>query len=90
MNSANSAAILLLFQQTLWITLLISLPVLLVAVVVGIFVSLIQTLFQLQDQALPFAIKLVAVGIALAMTGRWMALQILQLAQQALNLIAFS
>ena len=90
MNSANSAAILLLFQQTLWITLLISLPVLLVAVIVGIFVSLIQTLFQLQDQALPFAIKLIAVGIALAMTGRWMALQILQLAQQALNLIAFS
>lgn len=89
MHSANSAAILLLFQQTLWITLLISLPVLLVAVIVGIFVSLVQTLFQLQDQALPFAIKLVAVGIALAMTGRWMAIQIVQLAQQALNLIAF-
>lgn len=87
MDGANSVGILSLFQQTLWITLLISLPVLVVAVLVGIFVSLIQTLFQLQDQALPFAIKLVAVGISLAMTGSWMAQQILQLAKQAFNLI---
>lgn len=87
MSGTNTSGILLLFQETLWVTLLISLPVLVVAVLVGIFVSLVQTLFQLQDQALPFAVKLVAVGIALALTGSWMAQQILHLAQQAFNLV---
>lgn len=87
MESTTTSGILLLFQQTLWVSLFTSLPVLLVAVLVGILVSLLQTLFQLQDQALPFAIKLIAVGIALSVTGGWIAQQIVQLAQQALNAI---
>ena len=87
MESMATSSILLLFQQTLWVSLMTSLPVLLVAVVVGILVSLLQTLFQLQDQALPFAVKLVAVGMALSITGRWIAQQIVYLAQQAFNAI---
>ena len=43
----------------------ISLPIVLVAVVTGIAIAIVQTLFQIQDQSLPYAIKLVAVGLAL-------------------------
>ncbi|MCC7006162.1 MAG: type III secretion system export apparatus subunit SctS [Ottowia sp.] len=87
MYSSVTAAIFSLFQETLWVVLFISLPALAVAVLVGILVSLVQTLFQLQDQALPFAVKLVAVGLTLAMTGGWIAQQILYLAQRAFALI---
>lgn len=87
MESATTSGILLLFQQSLWVSLLTSLPVLIVAVVVGILVSLLQTLFQLQDQALPFAVKLITIGMVLSMTGRWIAQQIVYLAQQAFNAI---
>ena len=43
----------------------ISLPIVLVAVIAGIAIAIVQTLFQIQDQSLPYAIKLVAVGVAL-------------------------
>lgn len=43
----------------------ISLPIVLVAVLAGIAIAIVQTLFQIQDQSLPYAIKLVAVGLAL-------------------------
>jgi type III secretion protein S len=53
------------------LVLLLSLPAIVVAVVVGVLVSLLQALTQIQEQTLPFAIKLVAVGITLFMTLRW-------------------
>jgi type III secretion protein S len=58
--------------QALYLTLWLSLPVILVAAVVGTVVSLLQALTQVQDQTLSFAIKLIAVGLVLALTARWM------------------
>jgi type III secretion protein S len=43
-----------------------------VASVVGIFFSLVQALTQIQEQTLSFGVKLVAVGITLYLTARWM------------------
>ena len=42
------------------------------ASVVGIFFSLVQALTQIQEQTLSFGVKLVAVGITLYLTARWM------------------
>ena len=47
-------------------------PVLIVALVVGFTVSLLQSVTQLQDVTLSFVPKLVAVGVALLVFGRWM------------------
>jgi type III secretion protein S len=58
--------------QALYLTLWLSLPVILVAALVGTVVSLLQALTQVQEQTLSFAIKLIAVGIVLALTARWM------------------
>ena len=58
--------------QALTLTLWLSLPVILTAALVGTLVSLLQALTQVQDQTLAFAIKLIAVGIVLALTARWM------------------
>jgi type III secretion protein S len=69
MNSAELSAYL---TQALYLTLWLSLPPILVAAVVGTLVSLLQALTQVQEQTLGFAIKLVAVGLVLALTARWM------------------
>ncbi|MEN0616072.1 type III secretion system export apparatus subunit SctS [Klebsiella indica] len=79
--------ILNLFRQAMMLVVLLSAPPLLVAVIVGVLVSLLQAVMQLQDQTLPFAIKLVAVGIALALSGRWIGIELIELTQQAFTLI---
>ena len=80
--------ILTVFSQSLWLVVVLSLPPLLVAAGVGVFVSLIQALMQLHDQTLPFVIKLVAVGLILVMTGRWMAVEVIKLTNLIFQAIA--
>lgn len=58
-----------LFEKSLLLVVILSAPPLIVTIAVGIMISLLQTLFQIQDQTLPFAIKLVAMTLTLAATG---------------------
>ncbi|WP_300729761.1 type III secretion system export apparatus subunit SctS [Pseudomonas sp.] len=80
----------LLFKQGMLLVVLLSAPPLIVAVVVGVLTSLIQALMQIQDQTLPFGIKLVAVGITLALTGRWIGVELIQLINLTFNMVARS
>ncbi|HSX90558.1 MAG TPA: type III secretion system export apparatus subunit SctS [Pseudomonas sp.] len=80
--------ILTLFKQAMLLVVMLSAPPLIVAVIVGVIISLLQAVMQLQDQTLPFAVKLVAVGLTLAMTGRWVGVQLIQLTTLAFNMIA--
>jgi type III secretion protein S len=77
-----------LFKQGMILVVLLTAPPLIVAVVVGVLISLLQALMQVQDQTLPFGLKLVAVGITLAMTGRWIGVELIQLTNMAFNMIA--
>ncbi len=58
--------------QALLLVLILSLPPIVVASVVGILFSLVQALTQIQEQTLSFGVKLVAVGLTLYLTARWM------------------
>ncbi|AVJ19284.1 MULTISPECIES: type III secretion system export apparatus subunit SctS [Serratia] len=75
--------ILSFFRQAMLLVVLLSAPPLIVAVLVGVITSLLQAAMQLQDQTLPFCLKLVAVGVTLALTGRWLGVELLQLTQNA-------
>ncbi|MEJ2417400.1 MAG: type III secretion system export apparatus subunit SctS [Exilibacterium sp.] len=79
-----------MFKQGMIMVVILSAPPLIVAVIVGVLTSLIQALMQLQDQTLPFALKLVAVGIALALTGRWIGVEIIQFTSQMFKLITYT
>lgn len=57
--------------QGLMLVLWLSLPPILVASVVGTLFSLVQALTQIQEQTLSFAVKLIAVGVTLFLTARW-------------------
>lgn len=66
-----------LVVEGLYLTLWVSAPVLAAAVVVGLTVSVLSAATQVQEQSLSFVPKLVGVALTLALTGGWMASQLL-------------
>ncbi|WP_437883134.1 type III secretion system export apparatus subunit SctS [Pseudomonas sp. LRF_L74] len=77
-----------LFKQGMFLVVILTAPPLAVAVLVGVTTSLLQALMQMQDQTLPFGLKLTAVGLTLAMTGRWIGLELIQFVNMAFDLIS--
>ena len=80
----------LLFKQGMLLVVVLSAPPLIVAVVVGVLTSLVQALMQVQDQTLPFGITLLAVGVTLALTGRWLGVELIQLVNLTFDMAARS
>jgi type III secretion protein S len=77
-----------LLRNALVVIVMLSAPALIVATLIGILVSLVQSLFQIQDQTLSFALKLVAIGAVMFSTGRWMQLEMITLTETAFDLMA--
>lgn len=77
-----------LFKEGMLLVVLLSAPPLIVAVIVGVLTSLVQALMQIQDQTLPFGIKLVAVGLTLLVTGRWIGVELLGLLRRSFEMMA--
>lgn len=57
--------------KAMLLTLWLSMPPIIVASIVGILFSLVQALTQIQEQTLSFGVKLIAVGVTLYLTARW-------------------
>ena len=68
----DSAAVVDLARQALWMTMLISAPLLGVALVVGLIIGIFQAATSINEQTLSFIPKLVALGLTLAILGGWM------------------
>lgn len=71
-----------LFRDALVLIAILSAPALIVTTVLGVLVSLVQGLFQIQDQALSYAVKFVALVVVLLATGGWMQAEIVKLSDQ--------
>ncbi|WP_369309484.1 type III secretion system export apparatus subunit SctS [Providencia rettgeri] len=71
-------------KAMLLIVILSAIPVI-VATVVGLLVGLIQTVTQLQEQTLPFGIKLLAVFGSLFMISGWLADKVINYAIEAIT-----
>lgn len=78
---------LIFFQQGLWLAVILSAPPLIIATLFGVLISLVQAVTQVQDQTLPYVVKLIAVAVSLAFVGRWLGSELLQLCNIAFNLI---
>ncbi|MGG4609572.1 EscS/YscS/HrcS family type III secretion system export apparatus protein [Providencia sp. Me31A] len=72
-------------KAMLLIVILSAIPVI-VATVVGLLVGLIQTVTQLQEQTLPFGIKLLAVFGSLFMISGWLADKLMNYATEAIHM----
>ncbi|KVN41170.1 EscS/YscS/HrcS family type III secretion system export apparatus protein [Burkholderia ubonensis] len=58
-------------NKTLYLVLVLSILPIVVATAVGLLVGLFQTVTQLQEQTLPFGIKLLAVALCLWLLSGW-------------------
>ena len=83
----ESTEITKLATDAILIMLLLSLPPVLLATVVGLLVSLIQALTQIQEQNLPFAVKLISVCVVLILLSPWMTEQLLGYTYQVFDLL---
>jgi flagellar biosynthesis protein FliQ len=57
--------------QTMLVAAKVAAPILLTALLVGFLISLFQAATQIQEQTLSFVPKMIAVAIALLVTGNW-------------------
>ena len=67
----DTALVLELARQALWITMLVSAPLLLAALVVGVLVGVVQAATSINEMTLSFIPKIVAIGFTLAVAGSW-------------------
>lgn len=73
-------------SKALQLSLILSMPPVLVATVVGLVIGLFQTVTQIQEQTLPFGLKLVAVILCLYLMSGWFGEHILNYATEMLSL----
>ena len=68
----DSAAVVDLARQALWMTMIISGPLLAVGLIVGLVVGIFQAATSINEQTLSFIPKILAVGMTMSITGGWM------------------
>ena len=73
-------------NKSLYLIVVLSALPIFVATAVGIVVALFQALTHLQEQTLPFGIKLLAVCLCLYLSAGWLGARLQNFAIEALNL----
>ena len=68
----DTAMVVDLGSQALWMTMIICAPLLGVALVVGLLVGIFQAATSINEQTLSFIPKLLALGLTMSIMGGWM------------------
>jgi flagellar biosynthetic protein FliQ len=74
-----------LAREALWISFLVAAPILGTGILVGLVISFLQALTQIQDQAIAFVPKLLAVGVSFAVTLPWVLSVLLEYSERLLG-----
>jgi flagellar biosynthesis protein FliQ len=69
-------------MQTMMLSAKIAAPILLTALLVGFMISLFQAATQIQEPTLSFVPKMIAVAIALLVTGNWVLSELVSFTNQ--------
>ncbi|QHQ28226.1 EscS/YscS/HrcS family type III secretion system export apparatus protein [Xanthomonas albilineans] len=77
-------------NKALVLVLLLSAPAIITATIVGIAMGLFQTVTQLQEQTLPFGVKLIAVLACLLLLEPWMAMIVMRFAREVFRMAFLS
>jgi flagellar biosynthetic protein FliQ len=73
--------------QTMLVAAKVAAPILLTALLVGFMISLFQAATQIQEQTLSFVPKMIAVCIALLVTGNWVLSQLISFTHQLFEML---
>ena len=68
----DTAMVVDLGRQALWITMLVSAPLLVVGLAIGLIIGIFQAATSINEQTLSFIPKLIALGLTLSIAGGWM------------------
>jgi flagellar biosynthetic protein FliQ len=68
----DSAMVVDLGRQALWITMLVSGPLLVVGLAVGLVIGIFQAATSINEQTLSFIPMFIALGLTLSAAGGWM------------------
>jgi len=67
----DTAAVVDIGREALWMTVLISAPLLGISLVVGLFIGILQAATSINEATLSFIPKLAALALTLAVVGGW-------------------
>ena len=67
--------------QTMIVAAKVAAPILLTALLVGFLISVFQAATQIQEQTLSFVPKIIAVALALLITGNWVLAELVSFTQ---------
>ena len=73
--------------QTMLVAAKVAAPILLTALLVGFMISLFQAATQIQEQTLSFVPKMIAVCLALLVTGNWALSQLISFTHQLFEML---
>jgi type III secretion protein S len=77
-----------LTREGLLVVFWITLPVVAVAAVTALLVSVLQAVTQIQDQSIGQSIRLIAVMLTIVFASAWLARDVLQFAERAMQIVA--
>ena len=67
----DTAMVIDIGRQALWVTVIVCAPLLTVALAVGVFIGIIQAATSINEMTLSFLPKLIAVTLLIAALGGW-------------------
>jgi flagellar biosynthesis protein FliQ len=73
--------------QTMLLAAKVAAPILLTALLVGFLISLFQAATQIQEQTLSFVPKMIAVAIALLVSGNWVLSELVSFTQSLFHML---
>ena len=73
--------------QTMMVAAKVAAPILLTALLVGFLISLFQAATQIQEPTLSFVPKMIAVSVALLITGNWTLAQLVSFTHQLFDML---
>ena len=67
----DTAIVIDIAREALWLIIICAAPMLLVSLVVGLVISIFQTVTSIQEQTLTFVPKIISIFITLILCGGW-------------------
>lgn len=67
----DTAIVIDIAREALWLIIICSAPLLIVSLVVGLVISIFQTVTSIQEQTLTFVPKIISIFITLILCGGW-------------------
>lgn len=84
-SGMNTADVIQILRDALWVTAIVSGPFLVIGMVIGLLISLIQAMTQLQEATLTFVPKVVVLGVLIVVFGPFAINRLIEFTQELMD-----